>query len=201
MQTFSLPAIPAELHWQAEPLNWELGPDGSLAILAGPKTDWFVDPAGTFVQDNVPGALFAPPDTSFLLSARVTADFASDYDAGALQLRADAERWVKLALEYSPQGEPIVVSVVTRGISDDCNSVVIAERAVHLRMAVTPRAIALHYSRDGHTWHFVRHFTIGKLDGVRVGFSAQSPTGRQCRAVFSEISYRAGELKDLRSGE
>jgi regulation of enolase protein 1 (concanavalin A-like superfamily) len=86
-------------------------------------------------------------------------------------------------------------------VSDDCNSVPIEKPQVYLRMAVTPQTIAFHYSNDGKYWHFVRYFTLGKLENLQVGFSAQSPMGPQCKAVFSEIHYRAGELKDARNGE
>jgi hypothetical protein len=95
----------------------------------------------------------------------------------------------------------MVVSVVTRGASDDCNHVVIDGREVYLRIAVTPRTVAFHYSLDGARWHFVRYFTLGEVDRPRVGFSSQSPRGQRCVAVFSEIRYREGELSDNRSGE
>ena len=67
--------------------------------------------------------------------------------------------------------------------------------------ARTPRTLAFHYSTDGRFWHFVRYFSLGLTDVLRAGFSAQSPTGAACRAVFTEISYRAGTLADNRSGE
>ena len=47
----------------------------------------------------------------------------------------------------------------------------------------------------------VRYFTLGTMDRLRVGFSAQSPTGKKCTAVFSEICYREGVLADNRNGE
>jgi hypothetical protein len=47
----------------------------------------------------------------------------------------------------------------------------------------------------------VRYFTIGDLRDVRIGFSAQAPTGDGCRVEFSEVDYRAGKLSDIRSGE
>jgi regulation of enolase protein 1 (concanavalin A-like superfamily) len=100
------------------------------------------------------------------------------------------------------EDEPMIVSVVTRGgKSDDCNSVAIEKPEAYLRMAVTPQTIAFHYSNDGRFWNFVRYFTLGKLENLRVGFSAQSPMGSQCKAVFSEINYRTGVLKDARNGE
>jgi len=201
MTKFSLPGIPGELEWKNTPLDWQVEHGNNLTIVAGEHTDWFIDPAGNYVKDNAPGALFAPPDASFLLSARVTVDFASTFDAGVLQLRGRDDLWAKLCFEYSPQGQPMIVSVVTRGVSDDCNSVPIEGQEIYLRIARSIPTIAFHYSRDGRYWHLVRYFTLGKLDNLRVGFSSQSPTGQKCRAVFSEISYRPGTLKDNRNGE
>jgi regulation of enolase protein 1 (concanavalin A-like superfamily) len=201
MTAFSMPNIPGECHWKNQPLDWNVGLDGSLSILAGEHTDWFSDPGGSPPQDSAPCALFVPPDREFLLSARVTVDFASTFDAGTFQIRENDKRWAKLCFEYSPQNQPMIVSVVTRGVSDDCNSVPIEKPLVYLRMAVTPQTIAFHYSNDGKYWHFVRYFTLGKLENLQVGLSAQSPMGQQCKAVFSEIHYRAGILKDARNGE
>jgi regulation of enolase protein 1 (concanavalin A-like superfamily) len=126
---------------------------------------------------------------------------ASTFDAGVLQLREKDELWAKLCFEYSPQQEPTVVSVVTRGTSDDCNSSVIDGREVFLRIAHTPEATAFHYSLDGRFWHMVRYFSLGRLDYPKAGFSSQSPTGKKCTAVFSDIAYTPGALKDRRNGE
>jgi len=95
----------------------------------------------------------------------------------------------------------MIVSVVTRGLSDDCNSVVIDGNTVYLRVTRVGQAFALHYALDGKYWHFVRYFTLGNAEGLRTGFLAQSPTGEGCTVVFSEIAYRAGAPKDLRSGK
>jgi regulation of enolase protein 1 (concanavalin A-like superfamily) len=201
MTVFTLPSVPGELYWKNPPLEWQVEPGPSLAILAGESTDLFSDPGGTVAKDNAPAALFAPPDENFLLSARVTVAFASAFDAGVLQVRERDYLWAKLCFEYSPQGQPMIVSVVTRGTSDDCNSVPIQGQTVFLRIARNAQTFAFHYSLDGRYWHMVRYFTLGRLGALRVGFSSQSPTGQRCRAVFAEISYRAGTLADNRSGE
>jgi regulation of enolase protein 1 (concanavalin A-like superfamily) len=198
---FTLSTVPAKLQWKKQPLDWAVGPDGSLSILAGEATDWFIDPAGGYVSDTAPAALFSPPDESFLLSARASVDFASAFDAGFIQVRAADDRWAKFCFEYSPAQQPMVVSVVTRGVSDDCNSTVIDGREVYLRVAVTPGTIAFHYSRDGSFWNLARYFGLERTSSLQVGFSSQSPTGKKCSAVFSEIIYRAGALKDNRTGE
>jgi hypothetical protein len=201
MTGFTLAGIPGELAWHCRPLAWEAGPGNSLVITAGERTNWFIDPAGTRHEDNAPGVVFTPPDPAFLFSAKVCVEFASTFDAGVLQLRSRNDLWAKLCFEYSPRSEPMIVSVVTRGVSDDCNSAVIDAREVYLRIAHTARTTAFHYSRDGRYWHMVRYFSLGDLANLRVGLSAQSPRGRSCRVVFSEIRYMAGTVQDNRSGE
>ena len=95
----------------------------------------------------------------------------------------------------------MVVSVVNKGMSDDCNSVVIDGNQVYLRVARVGGTFAFHFSTDGRFWHMARYFSLGELDDLKVGFSSQSPRGEKCTTVFSEIAYRLETLKDLRSGE
>ncbi len=71
MDAFSLPNIPSECHWKNQALDWKVGRDGSLTILAGEHTDWFSDPAGSGLKDSAPSALFVPPDPTFIVSAKV----------------------------------------------------------------------------------------------------------------------------------
>ena len=201
MDDFEMAAIPGPLRWINDPLSWQLAADGALAIEAGPETDWFADPATNVVKDDAPAALFTTAEEHFVLSARVTVPFASTFDAGVLQLRAAENLWGKLCFEFSPQGQPMIVSVVTRGRSDDCNSTVIDGNQVYLRLARLGQTFAFHYSEDGRTWPLVRYFTLGPVEKLLVGFSSQSPTGRGCRSRFSAITYAPGQLKDIRSGE
>lgn len=202
MTTLILPSLPSALQWKNAPVDWNVGPDSSLSITAGAKTDWFVEPSGsTWVSTNAPTALFTPPDEHFLLSAKVTVHFTSTFDAGVLLLYEREDLWSKLCFEYSPQNQPMIVSVVTHGLSDDCNSTVIDGNAVYLRVARMGRAFGLHYSLDGTYWNMVRYFTLGNVENLQVGFEAQSPTGEGCNVVFSEIAYRPDLLKEMRTGE
>lgn len=201
MDTFILPTLPGELHWEKPPLDWKIRSDNGLTIVAGENTDIFRDPSGKIPRDDAPAALFTPSDTSFILSARIMVNFNSDFDAGGILLYERDDLWAKLCFEYSPQKQPMVISVVTRGTSDDCSSVIIDGREVYLRVALTSHTIAFHYSLDGSYWHFVRFFSLGILKNLQVGFCAQAPAGKQCTAVFSEIRYQAKLLKERRSGE
>ncbi len=200
MSKFTVPTIPADLDWQIPPLNWQLDSASTLTIAAGPKTDWFIDPNGSFRIGNAPNALFVTQDADFLLSAQVTVDFAATYDAGVLRIHERDDVWAKLCFEYSPQGHPTIVSVVTRGFSDDCNSVQITGNTVYLRLARIGSAFAFHYSLDGRYWSLVRYFTLGTLQNPSFGFSCQSPTGQGCTAAFADIQYQPRTLTDLRGG-
>jgi len=201
MDRFTLAGLPGELEWRLPPAGWAQEPDGSFSILAGPKTDLFTDPGTGVRTDSAPAALFVPPKGPFLLSALVQPQFRSTFDAAVLHAWIDGDRWAKLCFEYSPQREPTIVSVVNRGVSDDCNSVPVKSPSVHLRISHLGPATAFHWSPDGTRWSLVRHFSLGAPDGLRVGFSSQSPTGAGCRSMFSMVRFTPGALRDLRSGE
>src|SRR5215208_1314709 len=111
--SIALPSIPAPLSWGLPPVSWNTDA-GALAITAGPRTDMFVNPSGTDVVLNAPWLVFAPTG-DFMLSARVSVEFAATYDAGVLLLYAGERSWAKLCFEYSPQRQPMIVSVVTQG--------------------------------------------------------------------------------------
>lgn len=201
MNELQFQVIPETLKWVKEPLSGSKGADESLTIHTGEITDCFIDPAGNPAKDDAPYIVFHPKDSNFLLSARVHVDFQSLYDAGALILRERDDLWGKVCFEFSAQRTPTVVSVVTRGLSDDCVSAEIIGNEVYLRIAHTPKVTAFHYSTDGHYWTLVRYFTLGQLHHINVGFLAQSPTGPGCQVRFSDIHYTARALQDYRNGE
>jgi regulation of enolase protein 1 (concanavalin A-like superfamily) len=196
--SFSIESLPGKLEWIEQPEHFAYE-SGILKIHSGPETDMFIDPQGEYKRLNAPGAVFKPSGY-FQLSARVQVDFNSKYDAGVLILYANDSNWAKLCFEYSPQGDPMVVSVVTRGISDDANNAVIEGPVVYLRVSGLGKANVLHYSLDGKFWHFVRYFHMETDDPLHVGFLSQSPTGKGCEAKFSNIVYLKKKLEDLRNG-
>ena len=93
----------------------------------------------------------------------------------------------------------MVVSVVTRGRSDDANGYTVDSPAVWLRLARVGDAYAGHASRDGKRWDFVRHFELGGA-APAIGFEVQSPLGESCRATFTDIAFQTTTLADLRDG-
>lgn len=193
-----LPTIPGQLIGAVPPIAYELN-ENRLKIVAGAQTDLFNDPRGEYTQANSSRLAFTP-DAVFTVQAKVLVEFQATFDAGAFIVWADEKHWAKLAFEFSPQHEPMIVTVITRDLSDDCNSMVIAGNEVYLRVAKLVGAYAFHASLDGRTWHLIRYFSAANMENATVNFSAQSPTGEGCTAVFSEIVYTAGQLENIRNG-
>ena len=192
------PSDPAAWRWDAQ--------SGAVTAAARAHTDFYVNPGGADSGDaesmgNAVTLLGRPPAGDFQFSARVTVDFRATYDAGVMFLWADDRHWAKLCFELSPAAEPMVVSVVTRGESDDANAFVVDGRSVWLRVARLGPAYAYHASTDGTTWTLVRVFRIGDtVTGHQIGFEAQSPTGDGCTVRFDRIHFTGQRLTDLRDG-
>lgn len=187
-EAITLPGLPGTLAWKNTPVSWRLDPHGVLQVAAGPKSDWFVDPFDGTVTNGAPILLFRP-GKDYVLSTRVTVKFATKWDAGALMLMADDHHWAKLSYEYSPEGRPTLVTVVTRGLSDDCNSVSLPGSSVHLRIVRSGQTYVFYYSTDGRRWQNLRTFSLDTDLPVDVGFEAQSPAGGGASASFSATSY------------
>jgi regulation of enolase protein 1 (concanavalin A-like superfamily) len=94
-----------------------------------------------------------------------------------------------------------VVSVVTKNISDDCNSVEILTNKVFYKIAKADNVITLYYSLNGLEWFLIRHFQFDTTGNFYIGFLAQSPTGNRCEVNFSNISYIAKKIKGPYAGD
>jgi len=144
--------------------------------------------------------LFGPAD-DYVLSARVKVGFKAKWDAGALVVWADDHHWAKLSFELSPAGQPTMVTVVTRGLSDDCNSIPISGNTVHLQIAKSGSAYVFYSSSDGKNWQVLRVFNMGERLKPRVGFESQSPAGEEGEVVFSGIRYSPQKITNIYKSE
>ena len=188
-----------ELTWLVpSPGPAELG-ESSIAFASGPNTDLFTDPGGADPRAEAP-VLLARPGGDFQLSARVSAPLVSTFDAAALVVWASPTAWGKLALEFSPQRAATIVSVVTRGVSDDANAFTVPEPVAWLRVARSGQTFAFHASLDGLWWSLIRYFTLEGAAGAAVGFLVQSPSGDGVYGRFDELEWSDESLADLRNG-
>jgi regulation of enolase protein 1 (concanavalin A-like superfamily) len=194
--TISIAGLPGTLDWQNTPRSWNIDSKNVLTISSNAKSDWFVDPFDGTVANTAPILLFTP-GFDYVLTARVTVKFATKWDAGALMLMGDDHHWAKLSFEYSPDGKPTLVTVVTRGLSDDCNSTSLPGDSVYLRIAKSATTYVFYFSTEGKNWQILRTFSLDTELPVRTGFESQSPAGTGVVAKFSAITfdpYRTGNI-------
>ena len=199
LDSLKIKAIPHTLFWENQPLKFSAQSDW-IQITAGPKTDMFRDPNVTYNTDNAPKLLFHA-DENFVLSASIEHAFKNKWDGGAIIIRRDSMNWIKFCFEKDYTGAKRVVSVVTKNISDDCNSIRINTNQVFYKVAKAGNVITLYSSADGIGWYLIRHLQFDAPDGLEVGFLAQSPTGGRCEVKFSHIKYQVKKINDPYTGE
>lgn len=197
--TVRIKSIPHVLSWENDPEKF-VNRNNELVIVAGEKTDMFRDPNVTYNTDNAPKLLFRA-DENFVLTASIQHAFTNKWDGGAIVIKQDSLNWIKFCFEKDYTGAKRVVSVVTKNISDDCNSVELKTNKVFYKVAKAGNVITLYYSINGTKWFLVRHLQFDTDKSFRVGFLAQSPTGKKCEVKFSDITYKAKKIKDPYLGE
>jgi regulation of enolase protein 1 (concanavalin A-like superfamily) len=189
-----LAGLPAPPMWQNATSDWSTDKSGTFILAAGKKTDWFVWPgAGDYRSDASPRLLFNT-DENFSFSTRVDVVAHAIYDAGCIALSGTASRWAKFCLEAQAGGSLAIVAVVTRDFSDDATSYPVTGTSTYLKVAKDQRGIFFYASGDGRRWTIVRKFNLDAPDGLRAGFSVQSPEGEGARAVFSDFHYSTGKI-------
>jgi regulation of enolase protein 1 (concanavalin A-like superfamily) len=104
-------------------------------------------------------------------------------------LWGDDHHWAKLSFELSPDNKPTLVTVVTRGLSDDCNSSQVRGDSIYLRIARSAMTYVFYFSTNGRDWQILRTFSLDTDLPIRIGFEAQSPAGSGAVAKFSAITY------------
>lgn len=173
-----------------------------ILIAAAKNTDFFVDPATKQEINNAP-LYVLNAENEFTFFCRVKPQFNDVYDAGALMYYVDNTNWVKLAFEKTDLGYPAIVSVVTKGFSDDCNGEKIDLDSVWLKMSKKEKLIGLYFSVDGLEWKMHRLFKFDDGVGNRAnyfGLEAQSPFGQGCSVEFSNLELNNQSVTDFRKG-
>jgi regulation of enolase protein 1 (concanavalin A-like superfamily) len=194
-----LTSIPYGMFWENSPKSFSVH-GNQLVIIAGKETDMFRDPNVAYNTDNAPKLLFEADD-NFVLSASIEHAFTNKWDGGAIVIKQDSLNWIKFCFEKDYTGAKRVVSVVTKSISDDCNSVEMNTNKVYYKVAKAGNVITLYCSTDGIKWYLIRHLQFDARKGFKVGFLAQSPTGENNEVKFSNISYQIKKIKDPYLGE
>ncbi len=170
-----------------------------IEIEAPGKTDFFIDVLGTVEKNDAP-FYYETCTGDFTVRTRVTPLFQKTYDAGGILVLDSTQKWIKLEFELTDLGYPSIVSVVTDGVSDDCNGERAALESMWLKVARRGDVFALHFSEDGKKWKMSRLFRLKMKKTLKVGIEVQSPRGRGCTACFSTPIFKPEAPKDLRKG-
>ncbi|CAI6016824.1 hypothetical protein PAECIP112173_00095 [Paenibacillus sp. JJ-100] len=178
-----------DLEWLNEPEDWCIK-NGEVCITVPPASDFFIDPAGAAVKESAP-FLHTTITGDFSITTQVQVEMKEQYDSGCLMVRASNTIWSKVCFEYFEE-QPSILSVVTRGHSDDCVSAPVNVTKPYLRIARTGHSFAFHYSQDGEKWKLVRYFRMECPEEVQVGVVAQSPIGEGTRVTFSNVRLQQG---------
>lgn len=88
--------------------------------------------------------------------------------------------------------------MVCNEVADDYNSMAINSNEIYYRIIgpTKENTFDLYYSEDGKEWFGIRGFRLNKTDNVQIGFSAQSPTGKQCSVEFMDIDLQERKPND-----
>jgi len=202
-QEIQIKAIPYPMHFDIKPKDFQIKGDNELVITAGANTNLFISPDGGFEQNTAPKLLFRP-GADFIFTSKIQTEFkAPSWDAGALLVYNDPKHYAKFCFENDYTGQPRVVSVVCNETGDDCNSMVIDKKEVFYRIigSAGKNSFSLYHSADGKSWYLIRSFKLDKFDNIQIGFSAQSPIGKECRVVFSNIDLQQKKPADWWKGE
>ncbi len=175
--------------------------NNSIQVAAGKGTDFFNNPENGEVTATAP-LLFREVSGDFVATTLVKPNFSDTWNAAALMVHADSVNWIKLAFENSDATGKSIVTVVTRGVSDDANGVILEKRdAVWLRMIRKGDTFAMHWSEDGNAYKMARLSKLPAAEKVKVGMEAQCPAGEGTTHEFLYFSMENKTVKDLRKGE
>ena len=169
-------------------------------VKATPRSDFFCNPVDGAIISNAP-FLYTEIEGDFLISVRVKPAFVSTYDACSVFICSDEKHWIKTAFEYTDLGFPSVVTVVTDNYSDDANGVEITEDSVYLQVVRKGDVFACHYSKDGILFKMARLSRLPVPAALKVGVSAQSPTGEGNFMEFSDLKITKTLPEDIRQSK
>lgn len=178
---------------------------GALEFRCNEKQDFFCDPNGEALSNNTAPLLLTQVDNTkpFTLTAKVTPRFTATgtYNAADLFVFANDTLWQKFAFEQDERGKHRIVSVRTRGTSDDNNHDVLTVPSAYMRISSDGRTIASYYSLDKKEWQLARLYKNDYPKDLWVGICNQCPTEKGSSSLFEEVSLEQNSVGDFRIGD
>jgi uncharacterized protein len=194
-----IPGVEKPLSWLNLPSSYS-ATDTGIEIVAGEKTDKYIAPDYSYAIDNAPRVVF-DADKDFVFSANIQHPFTNKWDGGSIVLEADRDNWIKFCFEKDYTGAKRVVSVVTKGISDDANSIELTRDSARFKMAKKGDTVYLYVGKSEKDWFLVRAINFKYAKSLKLGLLAQSPEGKTNKVIFTNVQYSAKTIKDFWTGE
>ncbi len=173
----------------------------TVVIESGAKSDFFNAPNGQEKYSSAP-LLLTPIDTEkpFTFVAKVTPEFSETYDAGAIYMFANDNKWLKFAFEMDERKLTRIVTVRTNVTSDDNNHDAVDNQSVYLKISSDAESIGYYYSTDNISWQLVKTYKNDFSSTTYIGISSQSPLGTGIKTTFEDITLNNVAVKDFRKG-
>ena len=188
----------SEMNWMNQPKSF-LVDNSSLHITVNKGTDFFNNPEDNSVTGSAP-YLYKAIEGNFVAKALVQPDFSSQWNAVALMVHFDNMNWIKFAFENSDATGPSIVSVVTKGTSDDANGVLLNEdMKVWLAIVRKGNIYSMHWSKDGENFKMARLTSMPIQGVVNIGIEAQSPVGDSAKHQVHFFEIKEITVDDLRN--
>lgn len=181
--------------------------ENKIVITAPAKTDFFCGSIDECEEGILPESLCNAPyyyteiDGDFVLTVKVSHDFKDTYDSASVMVMKDPKCWAKCCFELTDFGTHAVVSVVTKGDSDDANGCNLEGNTAWLRICRVKNNFAFHYSADGENFYMMRFFHMPAEPIVKVGLLAQAPTGSGGARIYENLSIVKKTVKNIRAGK
>ena len=186
-------------NWVNDPKVFSIASEG-LLVEAEEGTDYFNNPEDGSVTGTAP-LLYQNLSGDFIATAVVKPDFNAQWNAVSLMAHIDETNWIKFAFESSDATGPSVVTVVTKGVSDDANGVVIENTdTLWLSLVKKDSIYAMHWSANGKDFKMARLTTMPATDSLKVGVEFQSPVGEKALHLLKcyQVEFKTVEnLRDI----
>ena len=179
--------IPYQWIIEAQESTITIGQD-NITIIATKGTDLYTNSDGSISTDNAP-RLYFEPKSDFIFSAKITANFTTAYDGGALYVYGDSDNWAKFLFERFKSGYNGIASTVTKNTGDDSYHNIVTNNQIYLKIARKNNTFTFFYSEDGENWLYRRSFSLPSTTPIKVGYIAQSPISKYHKVVYSNIQF------------
>lgn len=187
--------IPNYFSWLNKPNEWKFI-NGRLEIIAPTASDFFIDEEGPSIRNSAP-FFYTNVKGDFDLTTRVDVEMLEMFDSGCLMLMSDSDNWAKLCYE-NWFGEPSIVSVVTKTMSDDCVSLKLGNVKPYLKILRSRNCFGFHYSLNNVDWTIIRYFNMNVPEEIKVGVVAQCPVGKGCKVGFEFLEMDSRKIKSAK---